>query len=356
MMFVCIGILSAIHKSDCLKVFGIHLKEIVEISIIAFCAVLGSITVGYLQIYTIMYFSVLITIYLLDCNYMYRFNRISKNADIFYIVLSLIILSNILFSALNHTNISFIDEDTNYSGVFIFLYFMYSDKRKKKLGIILGILYGVIFTRSRSYILLMGLFYLIKLGKRFFVKIAAKLKMNNILFFLLLITLGTIILSYLWVYVIAASGQSAYGESLNDRSNFIRFVANIKFCDIIREPNQLLFGGYGKKLREFLQVDEFSNESTKFYLGARLVQPHNSVFNLVLRIGIIPSFIYLIVMSKFISRHMEEDNYEYIFPYMVNAMFMHSLFSLKWFAFWAFIILIPKAKDGFQHHCYIKKS
>lgn len=343
-LFTCFGMLIAVRQPSNSTKFVIPLIGILGVLIIGFCAIVGSITTGHLQIYMLMYFSVLVVIYLLDYNHIYKFISTRGKIDIFYIIIALIITISMAYSLINKTSPNFIDEDENFTGIFIFLFFMYSNKKKRFFGILLGILYGLILTRSRSYYLLITLFYSIKFTKYFFNKAIHITKTNHIFYFLLITFVATIILSYIWVFIVAPLGQVEYRAGLNDRSNLIRFVANIKFCDLIRQPNHLLFGGYGKGLREFLQVDEFATASTKFYLGARLVQPHNSIINLMLRIGIIPAITYLVIMSKFISNHMSKENYEYIYPYIINAMFMHSLFTLKWFALWAIVLMIPQQK------------
>ena len=80
-------------------------------------------------------------------------------------------------------------------------------------------------------------------------------------------------------------------------------------------------------------------------MNERLVQPHNSILNLFLRIGIIPAVIYFLILSYILDKLSTVNNCEYIFPYLINTIFMHSLLSGVWLGLWILILFFVNDYD-----------
>lgn len=154
------------------------------------------------------------------------------------------------------------------------------------------------------------------------------------------------IISGFWISYIDVNPLSQYREGFNDSSNKMRFAANIYALDRINNDASLLFIGYGDDLKKELGISDDVNikQHTK-YMNERLVQPHNSILNLFLRIGIIPAVIYFLILSYILDKLSTVNNCEYIFPYLINTIFMHSLLSGVWLGLWILILFFVNDYD-----------
>lgn len=311
--------------------------------ILLVCYILSIFFWTYSQFYTVVSFIILYCMYIWVRNA--HIDLVSKKQfDWFYYLMFIIIVYNIILNKLQG-NIEIIFDfigDKNYTGILVYLLFLYSNKNKRKMGVLLGILYALFLSESRSMLLLISLFYFIRIFKNIFKKINKYIRKIRLFSFFLILFIAVLIFSYYWVFIVSSGGVEAYRTSLNDGSNRIRFVSNINSYMLLTKPKQTLIWGYGSDILQFLGVDSDNYlEHTKL-LGVRIVQPHNSPLNILLRMGIIPGVIYMYILSKMLDQLNTDENMEYIFPYIINSMFMHSLFSLKWLTFWILILLIPE--------------
>ncbi len=243
--------------------------------------------------------------------------------------------------------------DVNYTAVFIFMIFMIANKKKYISGIILAFLYGIYISTSRSFLLLMLLFYGVKLVKylgsknRLHIREHFPVNKKVYLFLGVVVLLGaSIIFSYIWVYYVSNTGYVDHREGLNDVSNRMRFVSLVHAIEMIREDPQLFFWGCGSDLFDALGV--YSDGTLPVYMGVRVVQPHNSLISLLLKLGVVPALLYFFLLCGLMALHFKKENLEYIIPYVINAMIMHSFFERGWLIFWIYILIMTEKRSGWM--------
>lgn len=319
-------------------------KNISVIFVVLICFILSFLFSEYSQNFTILNFILLFCLFGvisrddIEADYPELFGNIFYYSLLFFLLFSF--LKAYIFDAeeITFTTLS----DANYVGVFVFLFFLLSNKMGKISGVILGIVYAFVFNGSRSYLLLMILFYCFRL---FSSRIDSFIKKYNIGFrkIIFALFLASVLLSLIWTFIISANGTTAWHESLNDLSNRMRFVANVyaflQFGNI-----KSWFFGYGFSIMDALGITGSADVVyyTRNFLGVKLVQPHNSYINLLLRMGIIPGICYLSVFGDILSRTKANTNIAYYLPYLIDAMFMHSFFNGKWLILYIIIIILPQ--------------
>lgn len=233
--------------------------------------------------------------------------------------------------------------DKNFSGIALFLFYLFCEKRKFILGKLL-IIFLVFIVGSRSLILLLILFYTLKWAKKFTTENFFTKTKKKIFLLLLSMPFLIILFSNYWVSNVSYYSFSEYGESINDNSNKMRFLANLKAYELIKEQSFLL-SGYDDDIKDVLGISSPNTFDHTRYEGMRLVQPHNSVLNLIVKSGIVYTFIYLLILAEIIKRYWNKENIEYIIPYLINSMIMHSLLGSMYLLMWIFIIWLPKKTD-----------
>lgn len=260
---------------------------------------------------------------------------------LFFIIFSMIdierIAGNFTFEVIN---------DQNFTGLMIFLFFLYSWHFKRSLGILVCLYFLLVFSSSRGLFGMFAIFLfcivfrgtIYSFLNKFFFPIW---KLMSILFVLVML------LSVYWVNYVSVNELSGYREGFNDGSNKMRFSANVYAMHLIESDRSLWLSGYGSDLKTVLGVEEDKplSEHTR-YNDVRLVQPHNSILNTFLRIGVIPGLIYLLMISFIIDKLFRKDTIEFIIPYFVNASFMHSFFSGSWFLLWLLILYLCSNLKG----------
>ena len=235
-------------------------------------------------------------------------------------------------------DITFNNYDNNYAGVTIFLFFLFAEKRNmfgRKVLFIAVLLAG---TKSRSYLLMFAAFYFIRLLKKMKLRLP-RLDRKRI-FGLLVISIGVILVfSYVWVNVISIGQLVAYRESLNDTSNRMCFSANIyAWKEELTHLNfTTLFTGYGSNLKEIMGIPHDENI---LYNGVRLVVPHNMILNTLVSMGWIPGIVFWWLISCFISKYCTSENYEYIFPFLLNGMFLATN-KPGFLILWLLVVALP---------------
>lgn len=324
------------------KFIHIPLKLINLILFLTIYFCLSVVFCPYFQFYSIVNFAFLIFLYIAIKNGNKIIYFLSK-IDWIYVLMTFLSIVNIIFNYIQKNDLALFNiiGDRNYTGVFIFLLYIYSEKRKYIIGKIVGLVFLMFCTDSRSYFLLFLLFYLVRIFRKPIDKILCKLHMNKFFPFLFVITIVLTVFSYIWVYDISASGYMAHKESLNDTSNRTRFVANVKAVDLLKEGNAIIWG-YGDSFKEALGISDYTSGG-KFavYLGMPLVQPHNSVLNPVMKMGVLGAVIYFMLLSDLLNTYFNKENYEYIIPYTINSMLLHSLLETQWLLLWVMIVILP---------------
>nr|WP_288886125.1 O-antigen ligase family protein [uncultured Blautia sp.] len=312
-------------------------------------SVIGGIVTSHSPKLAIEYYVYLVFIRILGQNDVKKHYKSLIINALYYITLVLV-LYNMIKNVVNFNDTNTFETigTTPETGVFIFLFFLLSIKCKKVSGLIVTIIYVLIWrnAHSRGLMLMLSLFVVISiLSKRIeqFMK-KVRISSNKIFMIIIMMTIGIIVFSYAWESL-AAKG---FLGRLDDMSNRVRFVANIKTVDTIKENSfELLLSGYGHDLFAELGIESEDYLSHPTYHGVRIVQSHNTVLNIIIRLGIIPGFIYLYLVSKYLEKHMVRENYAFIIPYMVNSLILHEMFIMKWLVLWCLILEMPFEKKWF---------
>lgn len=272
-----------------------------------------------------------------------------KKIDFIYVITCIYLTYFLILSFINGTllakNNSFFllsMQDKNLSGVIIFLYMCFCYNKKYKFGVILCIIY-TIFLNSRmtqmASLLFFGVEYL--RNKSMFSKILkfklfSSMGSKNIYFLIILSQIIMIGFSYYSAYNIPISQISKYQESLMDGSNAIRVRANVYAFETIKNDAKFIYRGYDSEIKNQLGVSDINN-STQF-MGFRLVQPHSLFLNLVLRYGLIYTFIYLMYISHLVSIYWNNKTFSCLLAYIFMNMTLHYLFSNGYLIFLLFAL------------------
>lgn len=288
-------------------------------------------------------------------NYNENTNDKTKKIDFFYWIILIWLIFFISYSYLKGilgTYDFYLPStwDKNYSGVVIYLFFCYCLKNRYKLGMLISFIY-VMLLGSRLSIISIALVFLIRIILHLIrknekinciIKKFSSLKTFGIASMIFIMTVVIVLLSYYAVKYIPIESISGYKESINDKSNAIRLRANVYAVEKLKEDKMFIIRGYDNKIKTALGVETELKAVT--YMGFRLVQPHNFLLNLLLRYGMIFTIIYLLLVSKILSRFWNRDNLAYIIPYLIMNMFMHSLLTTTYLMCFMFILTVPNKR------------
>jgi hypothetical protein len=221
--------------------------------------------------------------------------------------------------------------DANYTYVALFSFYIYADAKKHKSWIPLAIA-TTYFNRSRRGIILMvTLFFSIKIIKFIRHKLHKDSKpwvdTNSFYKCFKIISGATIVaiaFSFIWITYISATGTVSYHEGINDGSNAVRFGSNIYAIETVFSDPRFLIAGYDNDIQSVL--GDSTQGTYTVYRGYRLVQSHNSVINMFLKNGILFTFLYYLIFCRVFNKYFQRKYIEYWLPYLINAMLMHGMF------------------------------
>lgn len=270
--------------------------------------------------------------------------KVSYREKLIYLVFFISIIVQITLGKSEHHKgymVLLFQGDKNYSGVVMFLFFLYCYKNNFFLGKVFTLMVSI-FIGSRALFMMIILFYIIRMNREFYFKLLRKVGLMKIENLLISVFVFSILFSYFWVYVVSVDNLKEYQSGLNDESNRMRFVANIYAVDLIIENKELLLYGYGDSFKEVFNIDNDIYSTHPTYLGTRIVQPHNSILNIIIKIGVLPSLVYFFILSKILKKLYNKDNIEYIIPYMINTMFLHQMLDTNFMIFWILVLYIPQ--------------
>lgn len=237
--------------------------------------------------------------------------------------------------------------DKNYSGVIMFLFFMYCDKRKFYLGKIVSIM-SILILESRASLLIIIILLFTKVFKKIIYSSLKKIKLDKTYKLFIIMSIFSVIFSYFWTFNVAINGLKDYQEGLNDGSNKMRFAANVYAIEALKNDKKLLLYGYDEDFDKIAGIDSENRDYHTRFMGARLVQPHNSILNIFIKCGVLVSLVYFYVLSKLIDKKYNIDNIEYILSYFVSCLFLHRLLDGTFLILWAIILCIPVKKYNIQ--------
>lgn len=285
-----------------------------------------------------------IVLILLSYYLQYR-NRISLKLKlnlekVFYWIFLIVISINLLFYGSLTSDFYFPSiMDKNYTGVMIYLFLLFSFHRKNMLGISISCFYILFMTQSRSLYGMIAIYFIVKIFKSNIWQLLQKFHLKESFKQFTLLFIAIACLSSYWINFVSVKPIVRYREGLNDGSNKMRFVANVYAENQILNDPQYIYKGKGEHIKEAFGIaDENLSLHTQF-MGVRLVQPHNSFLNLMLKIGVIEAVIYFMLLGKLLDKVWSRENMEYYIPYLINACFMHSLLDGNYLVIWLYILM-----------------
>jgi hypothetical protein len=204
--------------------------------------------------------------------------------------------------------------DPNYSGFYIFIFFLLSFKKGYlKLAIIIGVL-GFL-TLSRNYLLAISTFTICSTG--IMKTVISKLRLLNFYaIFIIGVTVPLLVGAY-FLQNIAGNYQNAnngiYDNTssrlldFKDRSNEDRFLANALFL-----------ADFGTNTKRYIWGRDLKTYIDNVFMNS----PHNSFFQLILNYGIVFAFFYLLLFGKIINQCMIRENIPYLFSMLIYFTFL----------------------------------
>ena len=248
--------------------------------------------------------------------------------------------------------------DKNWTALFVFLYFAYSIKGGKRLGVCLGLAYPLAYL-GRQYLmmlafLLIAVFLLRVRGGRLEHGIGSVLKHPFALLALFVVGgVGIAVLSYVWVNYVIPTGLVAYKTGLNDGSNAMRMSSINYVLSRIANDVAFLYRGFDQSIFDVLGIntEEMGYGDTYYVMGLyRLVQPHNEVINMLAKEGLLFSLLYYGAVSNVLSRLIESKlDVAVLISFMLGCLFLHQMFTCQTLMLLVFVLASaekPKRRTG----------
>jgi hypothetical protein len=225
----------------------------------------------------------------------------------------------------------FNSNDPNFSAIYLLFGFMICDKLKynwlKCSYMVLGLTTG-----SRNFILAILVFYIIRNIKNIKM-ISFLLKKIKPLYVFLIMEIVVIFLGMWFISSVDISTDEGT-RALNDGSNRARFTySTLGFLFLISGGKKAFVDGAGARYWETGTVDS---------LMVRGV--HNSFLGLFVEKGIIMGSIILLFLFFIVHSYYREENYEYIYAFLVASLFLGSLTANVFLFCWCYILAVRKIK------------
>ncbi len=315
------------------------------LAIVALCVameLLGVYIKGPSEFYSAIRYAFLLALFIIVENGYLKIDY-GKTNWFYYAFLFLFVLSIIIsFHYQNEFSGNFnfgLNRDKNYSSIIVFLFFMYSNRQGKRLGVIMAFLYAIFLNDSRSYLGLLVLFYVVYIFRAPIYDFLCKFKINKIVIIFIICFLAMVGLTLLWISHVSLSNVGNYHSGFIDLANMERFVSDYRALEMIQSDKLIRIWGYGSDYYKAIGLDTYT-----VYNGVHLQPVHNSLFSPLVRMGVMMGTVYLLIASRLVNNFFTKDNLPYILPYIVNAMFVHSMFETVWLTFWL-IIIATKQKE-----------
>lgn len=224
--------------------------------------------------------------------------------------------------------------EINLSAAFLFLFFLYSDYLKIRIGKVFIILVSLVVL-SRLLILAILLHYLMRF-LRTVVKVDFKLN-----FPLVALIAYTAFLSFNAWFLLNVEKGDSYNSSagrvteLNDGSNMLRFIGNLAIIyGLVDEKDPNLKWGYGN-------VTDKDNKYSKSYL----VMPHNELLTSVAEYGYMLTIVFVLLSFSVSSPFFKFSNFDYFIPLFVYTLILWVRFMVIPSFEMVFIIFLFMLKD-----------
>lgn len=223
--------------------------------------------------------------------------------------------------------------ELNWSGAYLFLFFLYNDILNIKIGKIFVCAASMVLL-SRLLILSILLFYLFKLIKRLFQK--AKIHWGIVYLFILVGYLYANVWMLVNVEFGADSADKDRVTSLADGSNQSRFLVNTNILEgIFIDKDPRFIWGYG----------EISGGVSREYGYNYHLMPHNEFLDSIAEFGYISTFVFLLFSISLYNKYFSWRLYDYYIPLLVYTMILWARFMVVPSPEMAFIIFLIIAKS-----------
>lgn len=306
----------------------------------------------YDRIYTTKAFiEVIFLYYLLNDLQELHANKIGITLGL-YVIIPLLVLQYFLNNSNQDGRRAFLSLlDPNRSAYISFFLFVLSFYTRFYFGVGVSVVFNLGFG-SRAYWLMLVIFlsvYCVKKMKLFgaFIQHILSTEKKRFVFVIILLLfslIGIFIVSFSFV---SKDVKISRGDLTNfeDDSNKMRFMSNIfAFTKILNDKNALLWG-YGDSLRTEWNIDTKYGEKIETVDDVRIVQPHNTIINLIVKCGLFMGLFYLYFFSKMLSRVLCFSNIELLIAVFFNSMFIHHLFTGIYLYIFVFSMFLMQSND-----------
>ena len=257
---------------------------------------------------------------------------IRKNFDVIAITMC-IIVSLFAFRYIIYGNefLFGLLQEENYIAAFLFLLFLYCFKTRQNVCLAVTFLL-ILIVASRAYLLnivvFLAIYYTIVFLK-YFKKLHLSFEIKNYQACFYIINLTFFCVIGLIIYNVDE------GENmLIDYSNYMRYLSDAFALEKLFNW-KFLFSGLGYDIGDYVAYNWN-------YRSYATIQPHNSLLNTFMTLGILPGIFYYYVVFKIASLS-PKNNLPFIVSFIFYSLGMHSLLSSCFLLFWIFILYAEPA-------------
>ncbi len=238
--------------------------------------------------------------------------------------------------------------DKNRTALFVFLYFCFSLKKKKLLGIGLSLLYPAVYA-GRQYLMMMAVVVVLLVLAKILGVPADKrsIRISPIWFFSFFAVVMVLMVAFsrYWIREVIPTGLVEYKTGLNDHSNALRTVSIDFIATHVADNPHFLFYGYDARIFEVLGINIGDTRAgSTFYVDGiyRLVQPHQEVLNMLVKEGAAFTIVYFIALAVLLSRFARSfEDLAMVGGYMLGSVFLHEMFITQSLLMLAFVLAQP---------------
>ena len=228
--------------------------------------------------------------------------------------------------------------ELNWSGAYLFLFFLYNDILKIKIGKLFVILASMVLL-SRLLILSILLFYVLKILKVF----ASRFKIHwGIIHAVVLVAYLSV---NVWMLANADFGEDSSDKdrvtNLADGSNQSRFIYNMNILEgVFIDHDPRFIWGYG----------EISGGASQEYSYNYHLMPHNELLDSIAEFGYIATLLFLIFSMSLYNIYFNWRMYDYYIPIVIYTMILWARFMIVPSPEMAFIIFLLITKNREYEH------
>lgn len=234
----------------------------------------------------------------------------------------------------------------SFSVIIMFLFLFGIKLNHRLMSTILAVVTCIVLP-SRTFQFFILLYIICRLFSDKIEKILQKRAFNSSLKIITWLFVGTMILAYIWVFVLGKYIQiyDGHGESLlnnmYDASNFGRFGTYIYALAAIFQEKPF-FKGIGELVDYETLVDMD---------GVFRFSPHNSYLQLLIFYSIVFGILVIVITSKIIDKYMYKENIPFIIPYLFITCILHDLLTTNLSAYLLVLFMDQKIKVSTKEGC-----